>query len=227
MSDESRARTVFNRTVKPVYASVRDGVNRFLEQRSNIRTMGTIQLEDLGISGDNRNHYKPSEWMTLRRILPPGEVTPDDVFIDVGSGMGRVVFQAATRYPFRRVIGVELSEQLNDVARENLERNRQRLLCREFEVVTADALEYEFPVDVTVVYFANPFTGPVFQRVVERLLASIDRHPRRVRVIYRNPVEHDYLMSTGRFRPTRRLHGMRPTRAWSVSNSTQMYEVTS
>jgi SAM-dependent methyltransferase len=187
--------------------------------------VGTIQLETLGVAGADRIYYAPSEWTVLRRILPRRQVGPNDVFVDFGSGLGRVVFQAA-RYPIKRVIGVELSKQLSDVARRNIGRNRERLACQQVELVTADALDYEIPDDVTVAYFANPFTGDIFKAVIERLLASVDRRPRRVRLIYRNPVEHDYLMSTGRFRPLRRLRGWRPGRAWSISNSTRMYEVT-
>lgn len=78
------------------------------------------------------------------------------------------------------------------------------------------------PDDVTLVFFADPFTGAVFASVIERLLTSLDRCPRRMHIIYRNPVEHDFLVSTGRVRPVRHLRGMRPTRSWSASNSTRM-----
>jgi SAM-dependent methyltransferase len=215
---------LFGRFVRPVFVGTRDSVNRLLERLNIINTMGSIPLEELGIEGEGRSHYKPSEWTVLRRILPKREVGPDDVFVDFGSGLGRVVFQAA-RYPFRRVVGVELSEQLNAVARDNIEHNRHRLLCQDVELVTADATSFEVPDDMTVAFFANPFTGPTFHSVARGLLDSVDRRPRRLRVIYRNPVEHDYLMATGRFRPIRRLRGMRPSREWSDSNSTRMYDV--
>ncbi len=216
---------LFETTVKPAWLFARDAANRFLERRNNIQTMGTISLETLELAGEDRVHYRPSEWTTLKRIVPRREVAPDDVFVDFGSGMGRVVFQAA-RYPFKRVIGVELSERLNDVARANIERNRERLLCREVQLVTSDVLDYAIPDDVTVVYLNNPFTGHIFRTVINRLLESVDRHPRRLRLIYRAPVEHDYLLSSGRFSEVRRLRGLRPGRAWSSSNSTRMYEVT-
>jgi len=217
------ARALFDTWLKPVYVRARDTVNGLLERRHHINTMGSIQLDELGVGGEGRNRYQPSEWMVLRRILPRREVGADDVFIDVGSGMGRVVFQAAG-YSFKRVIGVELSEELNQIARVNIENNRDRLHCRDVTLVTADATDYELPDDVTVAYFANPFTGDIFRTVIDQLLESLDRRPRRLRLVYRNPVEHDYLMSTGRFRPVRRLLGLRPTREWSVSNSTRMYE---
>ncbi len=220
----SRARDLFNCTLKPAYIRVRDFVNEYLDRRHHISTSGTIQLKELGVDGAERSRYQASEWMVLRRALPRGEVDSDDVFIDYGSGMGRVVFQAA-RYPFKRVIGVELSTDLHKVAKENIERNRALLVCQDVELILADATEYPMPDDVTVAYFANPFTGSIFSTVIEGLLASLDRRPRRLRLIYRNPVEHEYLMSTGRFRPVRRLRGLRPSKEWSDSNSTRMYEV--
>jgi len=154
------------------------------------------------------------------------EVGDEDVFVDYGSGMGRVVYQAAAQYPFKRVIGVELSEELNAIARENIDRNRPRLRCQAVELLTSDALGFEVPPDVSIAFFFNPFTGELFASVIDRLLASYDRHPRRLRIIYRNPLEHERLIATGRVRPVRRVRGWRPGREWSRSNSTRMYEVT-
>lgn len=223
-SGPSAARRAFDAIVKPPYVAVRDAGTRLLERRHGIETAGRVELEELGLAGKDRVYYKPSEWLTLPRILPKREVAESDVFIDLGSGLGRVVFQAAN-YPFRRVVGVELSEQLNEVAMRNIDRNRERLRCPDVELITTDVLDYEIPDDVTVAFFANPFQGKTFATVIERLLASVERRPRRLRIIYRNPVEHEMLMSTGRVRHLRRLRGLRPAREWSRSNSTRMYEV--
>ncbi len=93
-----------------------------------------MALEDLGLETENRRGYKPTEWTTLRRILRGHEIHEDDVFIDFGSWLGRMVFQAA-RYPFKRVIGVELSGKLNDLATENFSRNRHRFRCKDVQLV--------------------------------------------------------------------------------------------
>ncbi len=219
------ARRAFNVTVKPVYVSVREMAGRICDRWYGIQTSGEVQLAELGLAGDERNRYKATEWRALRRVLPAREVGDHDVFIDFGSGLGRVVYQAA-RYPFRRVIGIELSEQLNQVARGNIERNRHRLRCRHVEIVTAYVQEYQIPDDLTVAFFANPFTGRLFASTIQDLVASVDRRPRRLRLIYRCPVEHEFLMATGRFRLVRVVRGWRPGREWSRSNATWMYEVT-
>ena len=55
-------------------------------------------------------------WRQLRRALPPSSVCESDVFIDLGSGIGRAVLEVAAIYPFRRVIGVELVKDLHKIA---------------------------------------------------------------------------------------------------------------
>ena len=119
------------------------------------------------------------------------------MFADIGSGKGRVVFQAARRYPLRRVIGVELSAKLNDVARANLDAERDRLLCRNVELVTADVLEWAVPDDLTIAYLFNPFRGGVFAGFAERLAEAVARRRRPLRIIYVYPAEHDRLLQTG------------------------------
>lgn len=173
------------------------------ERRWGSDTGGRVMLEELGLAGEERTRYEPSEWQALRRMLAPREVGPHDVFVDFGSGKGRAVLRAA-QYPFGRVVGVELADELSQVARRNLERNRARLRVTDVELVTADVLDYEIPDDLTVAYLNNPFTGELFATVLARLLESVDRHPRRLRLLYRNPVEHEQVMATGRARLVRR-----------------------
>jgi SAM-dependent methyltransferase len=217
-------RQAFDRLVRPPFVRARSLVIEALERRAGIRTEDSIQPEELGLSSEHQTRYQPSRWLALRRILPLREVGPEDVFIDLGSGMGRVVYQAAARYPFRRVIGVELSDRLHAVAVSNIERNRVRLRCKNVELVNADALTYEIPDDVTIVYLGNPFSGPIFQAVMDRLVASVQRNPRRVRLLYWNPVEEEKVLAAG-FRPMRTLRGLRPGEEWSRSNATRSYEL--
>src|SRR5215211_9528844 len=93
---------------------------RRLEQNYGVSTGDYIYLEDLGLSTDNRIWHHASDWMGLRaalRRLSPGR---RDVFVDYGSGLGRAVLVAAG-FPFRRVMGVELSTEMTDRARANVE----------------------------------------------------------------------------------------------------------
>ena len=43
------------------------------------------------------------------------------------------------------------------------------------EIVATDATQYELPDDVTIIFMFCPFTGSVFEQVIERVLASVSR----------------------------------------------------
>ena len=195
------------------------------ERRLGVRTDACISLDRLGVDAPDRKGYMPSGWLYLRRVLRPGDVGPDDVLLDVGSGMGRVVLQAAIDYPFGRVRGIEVSSELHAVATDNIRRNAQRFGATEVELECGDAVATAVPDDVTVVYLFNPFEGAAFTTFVQRLLDSLDRRPRRVRFVYANPRLEGALLATGRARLVRESRGWRPTAAWSRSSSVRLYEL--
>jgi hypothetical protein len=168
------------------------------ERRQAVDTSPHISLESLGVEHPDRNWYEPAAWTTLRTVLPRSEVRPSDVFVDFGSGMGRMIQQAAT-YPFAQVIGVEVSDRLNEIARTNFERNRDRFRCQSVEFVTCDAVEFPIPDDMSHAYMYNPFKGETFRTVMRNIIGSIDRAPRRLVLIYDNPTQRQLLEETGRF----------------------------
>ena len=115
--------------------------------------------------------------------IQPGK----DVFMDYGSGLGRVLILAAT-YPFKKVIGIELVERFNVVAATNFEKCRNKLKCKELQLLTVDAASYRPPNDVTVFYFYNPFRYPVLKRVLDNIYDTLIENPRSVTLIFRHPV---------------------------------------
>ena len=180
-----------------VTGRLRRTAERALDRRYGVATSTHVYLEDLGLETENRVWHDPSDWVAARRALARLNVTPDDVFVDYGSGLGRAVLVAAS-FPFRKVIGVELSGELTEQARENLARNAHRVRAAEVELVAADALEWPVPPDLTVAYLYCPFTGDVFDRVLAKLFESVDEHPRPLRMVYNYPLEHSRLIRTGR-----------------------------
>ncbi len=170
-----------------------------VERRHGVTTAERVYLEDLGMDQEDRLWYAPSDWLAVRQALKRLDVTPEDVFVDYGCGLGRVLITAA-ELPFRRVIGLELTQELTARAQANLERNRSRIRAGAVELVTADAAAWDIPPDLTVAYFFCPFIGEPFFTVVDRLIASVDQYPRPLRIVYNLPVEHSFLIRTGRMR---------------------------
>ena len=182
-----------------LYRWIRRNVSELLfDRRYGVHTSGRVDLTELGLAHDERVYYIASNWRTLGRALQRYDIRPDDVFIDVGSGMGRMVIEAS-RFPFKRVIGVELASELHSIAQRNVRRARGHARCAEIELVNSDILDYDFPDDVTFIYMFNPFRGAIFRGAIDNLIRSLDRNPRTVHLIYLNPFEEPYLLSTQRF----------------------------
>jgi SAM-dependent methyltransferase len=202
-----------------LYSKLRRTVSQLAyERRYGVRTAELIGLDQLGIAGEGRGYYVAASWRTLRRTLRRKEIGPRDVFVDFGSGMGRMVLEAA-RFPFGRVVGVELSTHLHEIALSNVRKTRQRLRCQDIDLVCTDVMSFDIPDDVTVAFFNNPFQGPVFTSVITRLVDTLDRNPRRLKVIYYNPVEAGTITATGRATRLRTLkHARRPAPPFGVTS---------
>jgi SAM-dependent methyltransferase len=170
--------------------------HRVVDKFEGIDSAGSVLQSEAGFDSAKGNKYAPGGWWDLKMTL--GEkVSADDVFIDFGSGKGRMVYLAARYFPFRKVIGVEISGKLNEIAGKNIEKNRHRLRSQDIQLVTGNILDYVVGDDITVVYMYNPFGGSAFGELIDKLCASLNRCPREMRIIYRNPVMHDCLIKNG------------------------------
>lgn len=176
------------------------------EGRLGIEATGLVPIETLIPKWTDCHDYFPTSFTTFRAAMAEVEVRPgEDVFLDYGSGKGRALIMAA-QYPFRRIIGVEISAALNAEARANLDRCAGRLRCAAIELWTGSAAEYPVPPDASVVFLYNPFHGEILRQVLRSLRASLDAHPRRMTIVYNNPVH--FLKIAGEYgwlAPRRRL----------------------
>jgi len=209
------------RLVETALGRIQGAVEAVLDRRRGLPPQAARAREPGGGRPEERP-YEASPWGVLGRVLPRREVSASDVFLEVGCGYGRVVVEAAG-YPFRTVIGVERAPELAHAAGSAVARNAGRLRCGDVRVVASDALDFEIPDDVSVVYMNSPFVGRTFQAFVAALLDSFDRAPRRVRLVYMYPVEHDHLVASGRFRQVRL--GRRRVLRWRRAGYLRLYEV--
>ena len=160
----------------------------YREWRLGIDTAGFIPWNCLGADAACVD-YDPIGYLTLDRALRCLQIdSQQGVFLDYGCGKGRVVTRAA-QLPFRRVIGVEMSEPLYEAAQENIAHAKQRLRCSEVQIININAKQYTVPDDVSVVFLFNPFTGHILDAVIDNLRQSFDRSPRQMTVLYVLPVQ--------------------------------------
>jgi len=151
--------------------------------------------------------YQPSQPELFHEILRALPVPLDGfTFIDLGSGKGRTLLMASN-YPFRRIIGVELLDELSDIARHNIAQYRsEQQKGFNVESFAGNARNFEFPNEPIVLYLFNPFPDYVLRIVLENLRVSFMTTPREIYVIYHNLAHEDMFRSQTWLRELHRTH---------------------
>lgn len=163
-------------------------------------TAAWIELHELEISSQSvaaGSPYVPCKSGPLRKVLCSIGFPANSVFLDFGCGKGKALL-IASEFQFERVVGVEFSEELCKIARENARRYSQKSRCLgKPNVIHTDAAAYEFQGDENVVFLYDPFGTEILERVFENLRLSLVRQPRRLWVIYRAPEHRSVLDGLG------------------------------
>ncbi len=182
---------------------------RRFDRRFNVDTSGLVELSELGTANDEASGYEASSPAAFARILKSFPLRHERfTFVDMGSGKGAVLLYAS-EFPFKQVIGVELSLQLHRIAEQNILTYRSRTVkCRKVQSIFMDATAFRIPSGPTVLFFGNPFKGEILRRVVENVERSLVAQPREIVVIYHHPMsrheawDHSNLLTLTQRLPT-------------------------
>lgn len=165
------------------------GSDHSFDRRYGTNTSGLVRPDDWEsadeITRSQGVGYVPSPPQLTRYML---RSLPADsaafTFVDVGCGKGRVVL-VASEFPFRRVIGIELSPWLCGIAQENLTQFRsRRRRCPNLEVQCAEATTWPLPEGDLVLHLYHPFGADVLRRFLAHVSASLEESPRRIALLY-------------------------------------------
>lgn len=163
--------------------------DRAFDRRFGTDTAGSVPSSDLGIVDAHVREqailYLPSPPDVTRWMLRNVEITPAQcTFVDLGCGKGRVLL-VASEWPFKRIIGVEISQTLAAMARDNARRVRDAEPKRTpIEIECTDAAAFVFPEGDLLVHLYHPFEAELLARVLAQLEASWRARPRRIVVAY-------------------------------------------
>jgi hypothetical protein len=162
--------------------------DRRREAPFGVSTEGRLELRELAIDSENRAlgfSYVPSPGLLVDALLfNVREDLSRFGFVDFGSGKGRVLL-VASHYPFREVVGVEFSPELHEIAQENIRRySSPARRSQNVHSICADAATFPLPEHECVLYFNNPFAGPIFAGVLRNIQDAHQRAHRKVYVLY-------------------------------------------
>jgi hypothetical protein len=174
----------------------------YYEYKFGVDTSFIIPSQRLDGGKDALSHatdYFPSSYLLLSEAFSRvGQACLDAVLVDYGSGMGRALMFAST-LPLKRIIGVEVSQSLCAEATTNLRRlySRSGRTEPQWSIVNQDARLFDPPPDANLFYFFNPFDAIVMGRVVDGIVDSARKTPRKCTIIYANPLHQSELTSRG------------------------------
>jgi len=161
-----------------------------------------VPLDELNFDeavADHGHMHVPCPYLFIHQALKLiGENVQGVTFVDYGCGLGRVLF-FATRFPFRKIIGVEASPDLSQEASKNLDKffKAKRISKPEWKIIQGNATEFVVPDDASVFFFNDPFDETVMTPVVAKICRSQEKTPRNVYVVYVNPGHPDIFRDQG------------------------------
>ena len=105
-----------------------------------------------------------SDYRCLKQVFRAVPLRPDDVFIDVGCGEGRVLTYLFEQGFRGKAVGIELDEEVAETAAMRV------ASCPNISICCGNVLEQgKLFRDADAVYLFNPFSGSVFHAFVEML----------------------------------------------------------
>jgi len=167
-----------------------------------IISVGALDIPDTKLKHSNRYEaVVPEALADIIASLPP--VDDQFLFIDIGSGKGRAILLASL-FPFREVIGVEVSQALTDIAADNVRKFQAREpRSRPISLVCEDGGAFRIPDEKCVLYLNNPFDEQVMRQLVANVESSIEAHPRKIYVIYQRALHRRPWEGSSAFRCVR------------------------
>ncbi|WP_347995721.1 class I SAM-dependent methyltransferase [uncultured Eubacterium sp.] len=154
-----------------------------------IRTTG----RDDSKADQYRYPYEPTPYSVLERLANSGLIHKNNTLIDYGCGKGRVDYFMAYQTKCKS-IGIEYDERIYEKATTNKE---TAVSSNKVIIELANAEKFEVLESVDKIYFFNPFSVEILQKVIAQILDSYYENIRTIQLFFYYPSDEyiSYLMT--------------------------------
>lgn len=154
-----------------------------------IRTTG----RDDSKADQYRYPYEPTPYSVLERLANSGLIRKNNTLIDYGCGKGRVDYFMAYQTKCKS-IGIEYDERIYEKATTNKE---TAVSSNKVIIELANAEKFEVLESVDKIYFFNPFSVEILQKVIAQILDSYYKNIRTIQLFFYYPSDEyiSYLMT--------------------------------
>ena len=144
-----------------------------------IRTSG----RDDSHADQYRYPYEPTPYCVLERLADSGYLRKGNTLLDYGCGKGRVEFFLSWQTRCRS-IGIEYDERIYEKAAEN---QKRAAAAGRVTFELANAEQFQVPEEADRIYFFNPFSLEILQKVISRIIDSYYAVPREILLFFYYP----------------------------------------
>lgn len=166
----------------------------WMDELSGLDFEEVVKSDALGLDPDTFYDSAPSGNRYLRSALKKLSISNQDAIVDIGSGKGSAM-QVLLEFPFSKVDGVEISSKLVEISQRNFQ--KMKIHPDRWTIYLMDATEFRELDRYNYFYFYNPFSPEILKKVLDNILLSVKQKPRKILIIYTNPVYEYVILSTG------------------------------
>lgn len=167
------------------------------QDKNEIRWDKLLHIQTMGRDDSNSDQYRypyePTPYSVLERLANTGYIRKNNTLLDYGCGKGRVDFFLS--YQTRcRSIGIEYDERIYQKAVENKDK---AVSGGRTSMELANAEILAVPENADRMYFFNPFSVEILEKVMTRILESYYQNPRAIQLFFYYPSDEyiSYLMT--------------------------------
>ena len=150
------------------------------ENKNETRWERFLQIRTMGRDDSNADQYRypyePTPYSVLERLANTGLIRKDNTLLDYGCGKGRVDFFLS--YQTRcQSIGIEYDERIYEKAIENKE---TAISSGRVTIELTNAENFMVSEIVDRIYFFNPFSVEILQKVIARIYFRETIHGKKI-----------------------------------------------
>lgn len=170
-----------------------------IDRSYGIDTSGFVKVDEISSDASIRrliNFYAGSQPSIVRTAISALGNIEDYTFVDLGCGKGRVT-TVASEFPFREVVGVELSAELAKVAEENSVRVAKRYPTRtRVSIIEGNVVDVPLPLGKLAYFNYHAFGPEILAQMVRKFESGLEAGTPHLFFIYYNPVHGDIFDSS-------------------------------
>lgn len=182
----------------------------YLEVKNGIEILDTCQRKD--VKGIGSHGYYPTDFRLIYEVfVESGLFNKQDIILDCGCGKGASLI-GLFECGYKKLGGIEYTDYIYNILVSNMYKmgidcvtvkhtDVSDIFNKGVVCYLGDATLLSNELDLyNVFFFFNPFSYKLFEIMFENILQSMDRIKRKVKIFYAEPMCHNLIINSGKFK---------------------------